>query len=195
MPIKGRSRALLRECWPRGEDGTARAGLSLPPTRTLVTPYCKRTRPGRRTNTKATGFPFTPVSQFFPPSCSISRRPIWAGTRGDNLLVGPGTPRGRNADNMVQIQRSKKPSVPWSGAPDCPVCHRTVSSAPGPYSLKLATIGFLRARSAIIHRTVWCDSGATTTSRNGRLQKLQIRATMKNSAHRVRAAHQRRTGH
>jgi hypothetical protein len=40
------------------EDGTARAGLSPPPTRTLVTPYCKRTRPGRRTNTKAAGFPF-----------------------------------------------------------------------------------------------------------------------------------------
>jgi hypothetical protein len=31
--------------------------------------------------------------------CSISRRPIWAGTRSDNLLVGPGTPRGRNADS------------------------------------------------------------------------------------------------
>jgi hypothetical protein len=40
--------------------------------------------------------------------------------------------------------------VPWSGAPDCPVCHRTVSGAPGPYSLKLATLGFLRARSTII---------------------------------------------
>jgi hypothetical protein len=53
--------------WPRGEDGTARAGLSLPSTRTLVTPYCKRTRPGRGTNTKAAGFPFTPVS-LFPPS-------------------------------------------------------------------------------------------------------------------------------
>jgi hypothetical protein len=48
------------------EDGTAHAGLSPPPTRTLVTPYCKRTRPGRRTNTKAAGFPFTPVS-LFPP--------------------------------------------------------------------------------------------------------------------------------
>jgi hypothetical protein len=33
----------------------------------LVTPYCKRTRPGRGTNTKAAGFPFTPVS-LFPPS-------------------------------------------------------------------------------------------------------------------------------
>jgi hypothetical protein len=35
------------------------------------------------------------------PLCSVSRRPIWAGTRSDNLLVGPGTPRGRNADNFL----------------------------------------------------------------------------------------------
>jgi hypothetical protein len=48
-------------------NGTARISLSLSPTRTLVTPYCKRTRPGRGTNTKATGFPFTPVSLWFPP--------------------------------------------------------------------------------------------------------------------------------
>jgi hypothetical protein len=57
----------------------------------------------------------------------------------------------------------------------CPgLAHRTVSGAPGPYGPKLATFGFLRARSAIIHRTVRCTSGATTTSRNGRLQKLKI---------------------
>jgi hypothetical protein len=31
-------------------------GRSLPPAWTLVTPYCKRTRPGRGTNTKAAGF-------------------------------------------------------------------------------------------------------------------------------------------
>jgi hypothetical protein len=37
----------------------------------------------------------------FPPSRSVSRRPIWAGARGDNLLVGPGTPWGRNADSTV----------------------------------------------------------------------------------------------
>jgi hypothetical protein len=48
-------------------------------------------------NTKAAGFPF---ACFFPPSCSASCRPIRAGTRSDNLLVSPGTPRGRNADNM-----------------------------------------------------------------------------------------------
>jgi hypothetical protein len=87
----------LIEGWPRGEgwDG-ARIGLSLPPSRTLVTPYCKRTRPGRGTNTKVAGFFFYTC---LPPSHSVSRRPIWAGARGDNLLVGPGTPQGRNADS------------------------------------------------------------------------------------------------
>jgi hypothetical protein len=40
-------------------------------------------------------------SGFFPPSRSVSRRPIWAGARSDNLLVGPGTPRVRNANNSV----------------------------------------------------------------------------------------------
>jgi hypothetical protein len=62
----------------------------LSPSRTLVTPYCKRIRPGRR---------ITRAAVLFSPLCSISRRPIWAGTRSDNLLVGPRTPRGRNADS------------------------------------------------------------------------------------------------
>jgi hypothetical protein len=70
---------------------------------TLVTPYCKRTRPGRGTNTKAAGFHLSCLSPsgFFPPSRSVSRRPIWAGACGDNLLVGPGTPRVRNADKYI----------------------------------------------------------------------------------------------
>jgi hypothetical protein len=47
--------------------------------------------------------PLTPISLrlLFPPSRSVLRRPIWAGARGDNLLVGPGTPGVRNADNNV----------------------------------------------------------------------------------------------
>jgi hypothetical protein len=45
--------------------------------------------------------------------------------------------------------------VPWSGAPDCPVCHQTVSGA----HLKLFSFGFPRRSSAIIHRTVWCATG------------------------------------
>jgi hypothetical protein len=78
--------------WPRGRTGWQRVSLS--PSRTLVTPYCKRIRPGRRT-TQGHGFPL-----LFSPLCSVSRRPIWAGTRSDNLLVGPGIPRGRNADTF-----------------------------------------------------------------------------------------------
>jgi hypothetical protein len=56
--------------------------------------------------------------------------------------------------------------VPWSGAPDCPVCHRTVSGAP-PDSVRctrglqaqLFTFGNFQRSSAIIHRTVQCTTG------------------------------------
>jgi hypothetical protein len=43
--------------------------------------------PWAQDNTKAAVSPYC-----FPPLCSVSRRPIWAGTRSDNLLVGPGNP-------------------------------------------------------------------------------------------------------
>jgi hypothetical protein len=77
---------------------------------------------------------------------------------------------------------AKKPSVPWSGAPDCLVCHRTVSGALGPYNVQLFTLGIVRARSAIIHRTVRCATGlfgapaeqrlfSATVDCNGRLQR------------------------
>ena len=46
--------------------------------------------------------------------------------------------------------------MPWSGAPDCPVCHRTVSGAPGAVQTELFTFGFLRRHSTIIHQTVRC---------------------------------------
>jgi hypothetical protein len=86
---------LLQRVGRTGKDGTALAqGRSLPPAWTLVTPYCKRTRPGRGANTKAAGSTSHAClpPAVFPPSRSASRRPIWAGARGDNLLVGPGTP-------------------------------------------------------------------------------------------------------
>jgi hypothetical protein len=59
--------------------------------------------------------------------------------------------------------------LPWSSAPDRPVCHQTVSGAP-PDSvwctrvnqLELFTFGFPRRSSAIIHRTV---SGAPAEQR------------------------------
>jgi hypothetical protein len=80
MPIKGRTRAFLEKV---GRAGTRMGqalswGRSLPsPAWTLVTPYCKRTRPGRGTNTKAAGFPPlshpSPATSLLPPSRSPTR--------------------------------------------------------------------------------------------------------------------------
>jgi hypothetical protein len=43
-----------------------------------------------------------------------------------------------------------------SGAPDCPVVHRTVSGAPGCLGLKTPLSGICRRSTAKIHRTVRC---------------------------------------
>jgi hypothetical protein len=71
---------------------------------------------------------------------------------------------------------------PWSGAPDCLVCHRPVSGAPGSSTLNLPPSGIRRGRSAIIHRTVRCSiglsgvsNGATVVRANGRLQRYSAR--------------------
>jgi hypothetical protein len=47
--------------------------------------------------------------------------------------------------------------------------HRTVSGAPGPYHLQLATLGFLQRRSAIIHRNVQCATGLSGAPAEQRL--------------------------
>jgi hypothetical protein len=94
----------------------------------------------------------------------------------------------------VQEERSKgNRSAPWSGAPDCPVCHWTVSGAPGKNDFKLFTFGFPRRTSAIIHRSVWCATGLSgapaeqrSSARNGRLCKA-------NSANQM--SEQRSEGH
>jgi hypothetical protein len=69
-PIKGRSRALIGEGWPHGRMGRRiRLSPSLSPTRTLVTPYCKRIHPPwAQDNTKAAVFPL-----LFSPLCVPSR--------------------------------------------------------------------------------------------------------------------------
>jgi hypothetical protein len=57
----------LTEGWPRGDEdetGARVRPLAPSPAWTLVTPYCKRTRLGRGTNTKAAGFP--PLSRPSP---------------------------------------------------------------------------------------------------------------------------------
>jgi hypothetical protein len=67
--------------------------------------------------------------------------------------------------------------VPWSGAPNCPVCHRTVSGAPGPCNSELFTFGFLRRCSAIIYRTVRCATGLFGAPAKQRLPAQRSTAT------------------
>jgi hypothetical protein len=88
---------VLSPClYKRGVQGHPEGGLgfargkrrtsSLSLTRRACNPYCER-------------HPWCRIIQGLSHIlCSIPRQPIWAGTRSDNLLVGPGTPRGRNAD-------------------------------------------------------------------------------------------------
>jgi hypothetical protein len=106
--------------------------LAPSPAWTLVTPYCKRTQPGRGTNTKAAGFPPPSLSGcLFPPSRSVSRRPIWAGARGDISLVGPGTPRSRNADTVVHLGFDGN----WTSSPHTqPNGHRRRQENPPPHA-------------------------------------------------------------
>ena len=65
---------------------------------------------------------------------------------------------------MLETERKRKKKS-WlctakrlfrSGAPDCPVVHRTVSGAPGCLDLKTPLSGICRRRTAKIHRTVRC---------------------------------------
>jgi hypothetical protein len=77
MLIKGRSRALVREGWSHGRTGR-RASPSLSPTRTLVTPYCKRTRPGRRTTRRPR----------VPPLFACLLSPLRAPSRADPSGLG-----------------------------------------------------------------------------------------------------------
>jgi hypothetical protein len=89
----------LREGWPHGDEDETRARLeplAPSPAWTLVTPYCKRTRPGRGTNTKAAGFPpltrRSPAASLSPLRARPRARPIWAGARGDIHSSAQGPP-------------------------------------------------------------------------------------------------------
>jgi hypothetical protein len=60
-------------------------------------PYCKWIHSGAGQHEAAVS----------PPLCSASRQPIWAGAHSDNLLVGPGTPRGWNADRTRRAEHQR----------------------------------------------------------------------------------------
>jgi hypothetical protein len=60
----------------------------------------------------------------------------------------------------------------WSGAPDCPVCHRTCpvhQRTPTPNS---SPSGNSRGHSAIIHRTIRCTPDSVRCSKEERPQEL-----------------------
>jgi hypothetical protein len=62
------------------------------------------------------------------------------------------------------MQRSNRRLL-WSGAPDCPVCHRTCLVHQRTQVSNSSSSGISRGHSAIIHRTVRC-------SKEGRPQDL-----------------------
>ena len=71
--------------------------------------------------------------------------------------------KGRIAKDLAEYSQS----LAWSGTPDYPVVHRTVSGAPGWSPAKWPLSGKLRRRTTIIHRTVrWCTglSGEPTAA-------------------------------
>jgi hypothetical protein len=68
------------------------------------------------------------------------------------------------------LEASRK--APWSGAPDCPVAHQTVSGAPGDFAQNSSTSGFSWSRRAIIHRTVRCTPDSVRCSKRTRLRNL-----------------------
>jgi hypothetical protein len=62
---------------------------------------------------------------------------------------------------------------PWSDAPDCPVCHRTVSGAPRNSNSELVSLGNSGSHSAKIHRTVRCSTGLSGVPAEQRLLQRQ----------------------
>ena len=75
---------------------------------------------------------------------------------------------------MIETERRRKKKS-WlctakglfrSGAPDCPVVHRTVSGAPGGLDPKTSLSEICRRRTAKIHRTVRCAPDCPVSQRS-----------------------------
>jgi hypothetical protein len=62
----------------------------------------------------------------------------------------------------------------WSGAPDCPVRHRTVSGAPEDFSSNSSPSGKFQSPRAIIHRTVRCTPDSVRCSFETRLRNSPV---------------------
>jgi hypothetical protein len=60
----------------------------------------------------------------------------------------------------------------WSGAPDCPVCHRTCPVHQRTPTSNSSPSGILGSRRAIIHRTVRCTPDSVRCSKDERPREL-----------------------
>jgi hypothetical protein len=78
-----------------------RLSLSLSPSRTLVTPYCKRIRPGRRT-TRGCGSPYC-----FPLVFRLAPTHLGWDTQRQFTRRSRDPPRGRNADKCLKAKGVK----------------------------------------------------------------------------------------
>jgi hypothetical protein len=128
-------------------------------------------------------------------------------------MCSTGAKGSTQTNKKVQVRVQKKGAkrnrrAPWSGTPDCPVCHRIVSGAP-PDSVRctrgerLQTLHLWVSEAAlrynspdcpVYHKTVQCARGAMVGQRNGRLQWSPAQATVHRQFAEVRAAARRRTG-
>jgi hypothetical protein len=76
--------------------------------------------------------------------------------------------------------------VPWSGAPDCPVCHRTVSGAPGTPTPNCSPSGILEALRYNSPDCPVCQRSNGYFSANGHLQLHSMRYSARRSQARAR---------
>ena len=113
----------------------------------------KRTRQGSKERSKE------------KPKCSLVWRTGLSGVPPDSVRCTTGPCPVHQGGLLSNSSPSGFSGAAHYNSSDCPVHHRTVSGAPERSDSELASFGKMEGRSAKIHRTVRCASGATTTSR------------------------------
>jgi hypothetical protein len=79
------------------------------------------------------------------------------------------------------------PDSVWCTTGQCLVHHLIVSGAPGTVQSELVTFGFLRRRSAIIHRTIRCTTGLSGAPSRATANSATVVCKSVNSEWTVRA--------
>jgi hypothetical protein len=117
--------------------------LAPSPAWTLVTPYCKRTRPGRRTNTKAAGFP--PLSRRSPaaslPPFALNPSGLGHAATFTRRLRDPPVSERRHYRSVLLIMVVH--SIFYKNGCCVAIDHRTESCTPDPTYVSLHYVTFL----------------------------------------------------